>query len=164
MLSIRNAAHNSRTVFFQPFVPFPIFRKNTQYFCIELSRMIHFFPMAEFMDNHTVKHLCWRQHKKTVEIQVSIYAATPPPCLLISYSNSPVCHTNYGSIVRDPLRYRFFCLQSKYLDIVCSQFFIRMLRLHGADHFYRMGMYPCLVFPDKLFNLSLSCSVRYTDN
>ena len=56
----------------------PIVWKNAKHFRIELTRMIYFFSVAQFMDNHTVDHLGWSQNQQTVEVQIPLGTATTP--------------------------------------------------------------------------------------
>ena len=71
------------------------------HFCPEVRRMVHFLPVAKFVDHHIVLHFLGHKHQQAVEIQIALDAAAAPSGTLAADGDAAIgnshliCKTGY---------------------------------------------------------------------
>ena len=97
--------HYGWSFYFQPLHRLLILRQHPLHLGPEGLRVVHFLPVAELVHDHVVDHVLRRKHQKTVEVQIALRRAAPPPRPLVPYRDMSEGHANHFREMSHALRY-----------------------------------------------------------
>ena len=135
--------------FFSIFSSFAVIRQFFFHNCPETRRMIHFFTMCQFVDNHIIKKFRWHQYQLPVEVKISRRAAASPTGFLFPDRDSVIGNSHPFCKICSTFRKDLFCLQNSFLTLfVCDHMHILTIFLQ----FLLLYKYPRFVIFYKFRN------------
>lgn len=78
--------------------------QDTQNLIVKPPGMIHFFPVAQFMDHHAVHYFRGRKHQQTVEAKIARATTAAPTAFHAANGDAAITYPHQRGEISDPFR------------------------------------------------------------